>query len=686
MALNSLLLSYTKINEIEENEPISPPSTTIVEKRKTIPNCYPSLYQRFYIQNNSPKRKNNSFSSLFNSKNLNEILFRDTSIKNDSCNCKNNNIEIPRLNKDKKRKIDKHKDNEKSDVISKLNINKEKKSTNQNYFSAFKVYKADSNRIKNNNTLDKNNIYLNTKSSEEEKDKNSNKNIYNRFRNKRIVKKDMNKSYKQKNLNYRKINKNNETNPSSENFDTFSFSKKVVNSEESLKIKTSKTGVRYAANTSTYFYNKNNFSFLNNKPYIKKKIEDAKNYESFNKKDEIGSSGNSTKRISLKTKINKKRPLILNVNLQKKNNIHIKISQFQRILKSDGIFYILRFLDYYDIINLLKTKSKKMNILINTALAHAYYFNIKESLLKYNNIIELLKCSIVKSQIKDSLKIDLIINVRFIKSKYNYITSKNKYEKNKNNFIEPLYYQFSYLYNYYQKIKPKKELITKEDYENQNQAKKLKIYDYYAFDLYPENYKDNDINNNLIFISKVLPIKEKDNNNIANVQTILPFLINDKGIINLELYTTDNGFIDPDSIRIIIKSFYLKNYLKMIYSKGMTNPRISEYEELCSHWKSINLYPYYDIIIQMIKLSFEPFFEIKKMYFENIGVFIFKTCLKAIKSGEINDKRKIGVKIKIKEKNEYIENEIRKNNLLFERRDIFEIRVGDELTYYFCMK
>ena len=189
MALNSLLLSYTKINEIEENEPISPPSTTIVEKRKTIPNCYPSLYQRFYIQNNSPKRKNNSFSSLFNSKNLNEILFRDTSIKNDSCNCKNNNIEIPRLNKDKKRKIDKHKDNKKSDVISKLNINKEKKSTNQNYFSAFKVYKADSNRIKNNNTLDKNNIYLNTKSSEEEKDKNSNKNIYNRFRNKRIVKK-----------------------------------------------------------------------------------------------------------------------------------------------------------------------------------------------------------------------------------------------------------------------------------------------------------------------------------------------------------------------------------------------------------------------------------------------------------------------------------------------------------------
>jgi hypothetical protein len=33
-----------------------------------------------------------------------------------------------------------------------------------------------------------------------------------------------------------------------------------------------------------------------------------------------------------------------------------------------------------------------------------------------------------------------------------------------------------------------------------------------------------------------------------------------------------------------------------------------------------------------------------------------------------------------------IENEIRKNNLLFEKRDTYEIRVGDEMIYYFSMK
>lgn len=95
-----------------------------------------------------------------------------------------------------------------------------------------------------------------------------------------------------------------------------------------------------------------------------------------------------------------------------------------------------------------------MFILLNTALAKIYYSNIKECLLKYYNIIELLKCSIVRNQIKDSLKIDLVLNTRL------------KYNNNNNNLVEPMYYQLAYLYNYYRKIKPQKELITKEDCEN----------------------------------------------------------------------------------------------------------------------------------------------------------------------------------------------------------------------------
>ena len=356
-------------------------------------------------------------------------------------------------------------------------------------------------------------------------------------------------------------------------------------------------------------------------------------------------------------------------------------------MNSRGIINILRFLDYYDIINIYKTKSKKMHILINEALVNSYYINIKRSLLKYNNIIELLKCNIVKSQIKDSLKIDLILNIRFKKTKYKYMILNNKKEKITINFIEPLYFQFLYLYNYYQKIKPQIELLTKEELDMQNKTKKSKMYDYYSFDLYPDDYFDDyEISNNTIFLSKELPIKEKDNNNLANIQPVLPFLLNDKAIINLELYTSDNGFINPESIKIIIKENYLRNNLKILNDKNINNPRISDYEELCGHWKNIYNYDNHISIIKMVKMAFNPFFKINNIVFENIGVYIFKVFLKAIKVGELNDKKIIGIKIKIKEKNEYIENEIRKNNLLFERRDIFELRIGDELIYYFCLK
>ena len=67
-------------------------------------------------------------------------------------------------------------------------------------------------------------------------------------------------------------------------------------------------------------------------------------------------------------------------------------------------------------------------------------------------------------------------------------------------------------------------------------------------------------------------------------------------------------------------------------------------------------------------------------------MYIFKIGLKAIKVGEVKNKRKIGIKIVIKDKGEILENEIRKNNLLFEKRDVLEIRIGEELIYYFSEK
>ena len=72
--------------------------------------------------------------------------------------------------------------------------------------------------------------------------------------------------------------------------------------------------------------------------------------------------------------------------------------------------------------------------------------------------------------------------------------------------------------------------------------------------------------------------------------------------------------------------------------------------------------------------------------YENVGIIIFKVFLKAVKVGEINNKKNIGINIKIKGRNDMIKNEIRKNNLIFERREVVEIKVGDIILYYFCIK
>ena len=694
MALNTIVLPYNKISEVEECEPVSSPSSTSFEEHKTFPYLN-SLYLPLFKNYNFPIielsiTKNKSSPTTLNHQNLNELFFGDNTERNYSIYSNNLNIEQLKNNLNGEN----YKDNS---GFEKSLFKLDKNHTSRPNRNAFKInfVNVDENLIENHENQFS---YANLRKNHRESDIIDNNKL--------------NRIYD----NY--INNNPKINPVKEDKQIDSFMEEISNMENKIKdLKSIDSEEKINSINKTELpkinqkmneINKigislsNNNRNINSNPldikngiYIKKKILDSNTSFGKKSKNEENSinSASSIKRGSLKPDSYKEikaknRPLILNVNLKKKKPVNLKISQFQKIMKYDGLFSILRFLDYFDIINLFKAKNKQLCILINTALVNVYYYSIKDSLIKYNNIIELLKCTLVQSKIKDVLKIDFVINFRFINNKKNpnYNNYKIKLNEKNNKFVDPFYLQFGYLYNYFQKIKDKKKLISKEEYEKN--LKGSKIYDYYSFDLYPEEIiTDNISKKNPIFISKELSVFEKDgNNNIVNIQPILPFCINDKGIINLEIYTTNNGFIDPHSIRIKVKSYNLKNYIKMLSDKSINNRRISEYEDLCVHWKNINLYQDHQSIISSLKQLFEPFFEISQIYFGNIGVFIFRVHLKAIKSGEIKDKDKLEIFVKIKEKDDYIENEIRKNNLLFERRDIFELRVGDEFLYYFSLK
>ena len=376
----------------------------------------------------------------------------------------------------------------------------------------------------------------------------------------------------------------------------------------------------------------------------------------------------------------------VNQNFGNKNNNHkssysfvplvkINFKGLKKIIKNDEFFNILTFLDDTDLISLLKT-NKSLIALINKSIANAYFFQIKQKLKKFRTVFELLKCSLIYTELKNSFKIDFVINIRLI--------NQNKIKNNNNTGeISPKCYQLLFFYQCFKPTEPNAKLKTKET------TKRIKMYDYYTFDLYPDGYKFP----NIYITKESQQLQEKNlDEKLVYIQPILPFKFNDKGIINFEIYSSKNYFINPSSIKVIMKRFDLKNYINELNINNYNNLRVCEYEDISSHWKLIDNEKNQNLFINLkrnIKATFEHNFFIESISFINIGFFLFKIILEAKKPGVIDRVKfgnDIGITLNIKRKYENVENEIKKNNLIIERRQIFELRVGDKIVIYMSAK
>jgi hypothetical protein len=160
--------------------------------------------------------------------------------------------------------------------------------------------------------------------------------------------------------------------------------------------------------------------------------------------------------------------------------------------------------------------------------------------------------------------------------------------------------------------------------------------------------------------------------------------------MNINIYNKEKGFIDKNNSYFkhhISNKCDINENIKMTNNKikqelCISNPRICELEMFSCKWKDIESFPNSLIVIKKIKLLFEPYFIIEKIYFDDVGYVIFKIVLKAVKKGVIKDKEELGIKIKILEKWDIIKNEVRKNGLLFEKRNTIEMRIDDILVFY----
>ena len=382
----------------------------------------------------------------------------------------------------------------------------------------------------------------------------------------------------------------------------------------------------------------------------------------------------------------------MNSNLQNNNNkikkeiIKLNYSKFFSLLNYNSLFHLLNFLNNNEIKELLNI-NKHFRIFFNTILINVYYNKIINKLKKYKNFYEIIKKKIIFTKIKGKIKIDFQITIRFLMNlnhplnmtilyAYNYNQENNNNNNNNNFLLNSNEINKSTISN----------SININNSTNFN-MKNSKIVDFFSFDIFPSHENTNDTNENFLF-PNIYMIREFTTFNLDTslqktyIQPILPFRQFDAGILSFQIYSPSKNFINPNSIQLTTK--INTDYEKIINVKNSEiNPRICQFEEHCVNLRNINFFKEKKSVIYQIKDIFGEYFKLIKILFEDIGFLVFKIYLKAYKVGELKNKKEIGINIKIKDKNDFVVNEIKKNDLLFENRNVFECRIDDILIFYF---
>ena len=324
--------------------------------------------------------------------------------------------------------------------------------------------------------------------------------------------------------------------------------------------------------------------------------------------------------------------------------INFSVVKFFSLLNRNSLFYLLCMLDVNTIKNLLNI-NKYFRLIINTQLRNIYYNEIISRVKKSNQNIEILQNKIIYTKVQKSLKIDIISKIRFLPLKEEDIIPNN----------------ITLIYIY--------KNVTQID-----KNKKERYVDYYSFDIFEENPE----NFPSIYMLREFTQFNLDNLQKPYIQPILPFKVYDQALLNFQIFSPQKHFVDPKEIRIKIKKNKIPNKL----DPNIQNPRICEYENVCYHWKNLSFLKEKNEVMIQLESIFNSNFKIIRVLYDDIGYLVFKVFLKAFKSGEIDNKDEIGIKFIIRQRDDIVLNEIKKNDLLFEQRNDFELRVGDTIIFY----
>ena len=702
MSYNTTILSYNKNEEIEEYDPAPSPSISSSKSEEGNELIYHSFYipsqmslDDDMISSNNLFHSNTNINAL-KSYSASPLIYNINNINNDPKTLTNfystktrKIFEKKKINSNINNKTNNNKLIKSMNINSKLNPLLKKKPKRKKLLNMYGSYRNLYENKKYNEKIKKMKTITIVKKDVKETKKEissgtvtiKNENIENRLEYDKENKK-INIYIKNNIYNYNLINDVN-NNRSSNIFD----SKRSSITKTDIKIPSQE--YFYKNNTFNNTLKKNNINKNNKKPSIKIAPMDNINNININQKnislkdkeinnDKIANITNNKFRFDfpfLPFDNETKKPLMIQSIAQTYKKLLRKFHEIYKkwiLYKNKGkikdrinpILNILAFLDQKDIIEIISLRNKKVMLLMNKSLIDSYYFNIRKNLKKYSNYLEPIKSTLVYTYTKNksSLKIDLMLLLRFI-------------DKNKNISAQnPKHFQLLYLFDF---LKDKN--IPKIKNKNKN-----RLFDCFGFDIIPKiNIIENESKKEFkgIYLSKQMSRFNIDKNDeLVNIQPILPFKFNDRGIFNFEIFSNQNYFMNPKNIKIKL------NILDLYSNTHINELRINEYQNICKYWKKkggLNEKKM-EIYKNIIKEWFDKFFIVKDIFYADIGLSVFKFNLQANNCGVLENDN-LNVKIIIKEKDDYIENEIKKNNLLFERNNSFEIRKGENLIFFLSM-
>ena len=324
-------------------------------------------------------------------------------------------------------------------------------------------------------------------------------------------------------------------------------------------------------------------------------------------------------------------------------NNKITIINYKKFIET----YILNKNIFLRITNFLDTNDLYRLFTLNNEIHQGIILNLTEIskekiipnyIIKYNNdiLFKESKFFLIFKKYKKNKK----MNLRII------FTIKSKITENNKDIIN----------NSYQ--------ISFKNKTKQNSGEIIKTISSYTFDIIDKNKKK------IFWIFKEYTSFYFDELDRAYYGNILEFYPGDYINLSLTIFS-EIGLIDFESFNWIkLKEYYDKN-------------RNCEIENLKNSWSSINQIENSDIVIQNIKNIFIDNFQVDKIFFDDVGYYIFKIILKAIKTGNSNGKdNNIGILINIFDEGKNVENEVKKNGLIFDEKNEININIGDYITFY----